>query len=423
MSKLALLGDQAVCDFKADIQAVQTGNPQMEREKLLEAYDSGIWDDWQGVDSQASRFAKAFAQFQTASFCSMVTNGTHAMQLALEALDIGYGDEVIVPGITWQATASAVCDVNAVPVLVDVDAETFCIDADKIEAAITPRTRAIMPVHLYARMADMDKILAVAARHNLQVIEDCAHAHGNLWDGRGAGSLGVAGTFSFQRSKSMNGGEGGAILTNDATIYRRLESMRNCGRPVEGVAMHNGNYRLTSFQAGILLGQLEWLKRTAGQIDAFGREMDKAVDSAPGAHSLRRSEHITRQCGFAVDFRYDKKAFGGLSAGTFRKALSAETGLAWSSCYEPLNNSSLYYPHTRKRYHISKQHLRKITPSRWKLPVARKVYEDIAVVAEWRLATIPVEKLSGLTDAIEKIYDSRKELIVAEKTGQLPPAK
>jgi L-glutamine:2-deoxy-scyllo-inosose/3-amino-2,3-dideoxy-scyllo-inosose aminotransferase len=190
MSKLAILGGKPVSK-KCLATSQLRFRPDLERKYLLQTYDSGIWDDWPGVkDSAAARFEKEWAAFNKSKFCALLTNGTHALQVALETLDIGVGDEVIVPGLTWQATASAVCDVNATPILVDVDPETMCIDPKKAEAAITRRTRAIIPVHLYHRMADMDAILRIARRHNLRVIEDSAHTHGSRWDGRGAGSLG-----------------------------------------------------------------------------------------------------------------------------------------------------------------------------------------------------------------------------------------
>ena len=164
---------------------------------------------WSYFGPYEQQFAESFAKYHDSSYGGFMANGTVTLECALGALGVGPGDEVIVPGITWQATASAVCDVNAVPVLVDVDAETLCIDPTKIEENITSRTRAIIPVHLYHRMADMDKILPIAKKHNLVVIEDSAHSHGSQWDRKGAGTLGDFGSFSFQSSKLLNAGEGG----------------------------------------------------------------------------------------------------------------------------------------------------------------------------------------------------------------------
>ncbi|KKL64457.1 hypothetical protein LCGC14_2164860, partial [marine sediment metagenome] len=185
MGKLALTGAKPVTGNLLGT-AKLAARRDLERKYLLATLEGGIWDDWPGVRSEAEKFKKRWAAFNDSRFCCLVTNGTHALQLALEALEIGAGDEVIVPGLTWQATAAAVCDVNAVPVLVDVDESTMCIDPKLVEQAVTSRTRAIIAVHLYHRMADMDKLGRIARRHGLPIIEDCAHTHGSRWDDRGA---------------------------------------------------------------------------------------------------------------------------------------------------------------------------------------------------------------------------------------------
>lgn len=409
MSKPAILGGKPVVTRLT--AGLRVGlNHELERKYLLDAFDTGVWDDWRQPGAQATLFRKEFARFQTAKYCVPVTNGTHTLQLALEALGIGFGDEVIVPGMTWQATASAVVDVNAVPVLVDIDPETFCIDVEKIERAITRRTRAIIPVHLYARCADMDRVLQIARKHKLRVVEDCAHSHGSRFDGKGVGSLGDAGSFSFQRSKLITGGEGGAVTTNDEDLCRKIESMRICGREVEGVSMHSGNYRMTCFQAGVLRGQLDWLKSAAPVMDRFSRALDKAVAKAPGVAPLRRNPKITRQCGYGVGFRYLPEAWDGMPGEVFRKALARETGLWLHGGYEPLNDSPLYRPHTKKRTAISKEHLAAIDPARWVLPVAWEVFRNTAVLAHWDVSLLPPARLGLLTDAIGKLYEYRKEL-------------
>jgi L-glutamine:2-deoxy-scyllo-inosose/3-amino-2,3-dideoxy-scyllo-inosose aminotransferase len=361
----------------------------------------------------AARFAKAWAAFNRSKFCALLTNGTHTLQVALETLGIGPGDEVIVPGLTWQATASAVCDVNAVPILVDVDPETLCIDPAKVEEAITPRTRAIIPVHLYHRMADMDRLLKIARKHRLHVVEDCAHTHGSQWDGRGAGTLGDFGSYSFQRSKLITGGEGGCLLIQNEEYYWKVVSQARCGREYGGVKVHSGNYRMTSFQAAVLLGQLAAFRRNAPRIDRNGLALDRAVAAAPGVRPLRRSPHITRQCGYAFAFLYDKEAFGGLDAALFRKALSAELGIGFGSTYTPLHHSDVYYPHTKRRHHLSRSYLKAITPSRWELPAAERLWRDQAVLTGWHVFACPPSRSRLLTDAIAKIHEHRQELLRA----------
>ncbi len=383
----------------------------LERRYLLETFDNGRWADWPDQESTAARFAREWAAFHTARYCALLTNGTHALQVALETLDIGAGDEVIVPGLTWQATASVVCDVNAVPILVDVQPDTFCIDPDAVAAAITPRTRAIMPVHLFHRLADMDRLLRIARRHRLHVIEDCAHCHGSRWDGRGAGSLGDLGAFSFQSSKLVNAAEGGALLTNDEDHYWRIVSQRSCGREYHpGTRVHSGNYRITALQAAILRGQLAALRRNAPIINRNGRALDAAVATAPGVRPLRRNPHITRQTGYGFAFLFDPQTWDGVTADVFRRALSSELDWSFGSTYEPLNASPVYYPHTKRRHHLNPKYRKAIDPAHWELPVATDLYRHRAVVTGWPVYGVSPARARYLTDAIVKLYEHRASL-------------
>jgi dTDP-4-amino-4,6-dideoxygalactose transaminase len=254
MSKLAILGGNPVADLSYKKNGKFLRNPDIEKQNLLKVYESG---DWSTNSCAASNFENLWAEYNTSKYCSLVTNGTHALQLALESLEIGWESEVIVPGITWQATAGAVCDVNAVPVLADIDKDTLCIDVKMAEKAITAKTKAIICVHLYNRLADMSGLLKLTQKYNLFLIEDCSHCHGSKWRGKGAGSIGKLGTYSFQSSKLMQCAEGGAVLTQDEKLFCRLMSLRNCGREYFKSRIHSGNYRMTGFQAAILLAQLE----------------------------------------------------------------------------------------------------------------------------------------------------------------------
>lgn len=411
MSQLAYLGGTPITRNLLETNELKF-RPDVERKNLLDAYDSGIWDDWPGIDSMASRFEKEWANFNHSKFCALLTNGTHTLQVALETLDLGAGDEVIVPGLTWQATASAVCDVNAVPIIVDVDPKTLCIDPQKIEAAITANTRAIIPVHLYHRMADLDRIMQIAKKHNLYIIEDCAHTHGSTWDGKAAGTMGDFGSFSFQRSKLINAGEGGALLMQDADYYWKVVSQRSCGREIKpGIKIHSGNYRMTSLQAAILLGQLEAHRNNAPIIDRNGQALDQAIAAAPGVQPLFRNEKITRQCSYSFIFLYDAEKFDGLNVKLFRKALSAELGIPFDTTYTPLDHSEVYYPHTKRRHQLSESYRTAIDPSRWELPVANDIWANRAMLTQWKIFGCPPERAHLLTDAIVKIYENRFQLI------------
>jgi L-glutamine:2-deoxy-scyllo-inosose/3-amino-2,3-dideoxy-scyllo-inosose aminotransferase len=364
----------------------------------------------------AARFQQEWAAFHGSAYCALVTNGTHALQVALEALDIGAGDEVIVPGLTWQATAAAVCDVNAVPVLVDVQPETMCSDPAAAERAITPRTRAIIAVHLYHRLSDLRALGHLAKKHGLHLIEDCAHVHGSQWEGRGVGTLGVFGSFSFQSSKLITAGEGGALLTQDATLYWKAVSQRLCGREARpGIRVHSGNYRMRSLQAAVLRGQLAALRRNAPVLDDHGLALDKAVAEAPGVRPLRRDPRITRMCSYAFAFLYDAEAFDGLDAALFRRALSAELGLPFDTTYAPLNQSEVYFPHTKRRHQLNSSYVRAITPARWDLPVAEELYHHRAVLTPWRILACPPSRAHLLTEAIAKIHSHRHELLAVQR--------
>ena len=232
--------------------------PETEQ-KLLEVFRSGKW----GLCGKYEKMLMdEFAAFQDTKYSVWMCNGTTTLECALLALGVGPGDEVIVPGVTWIATAQAALYVGATPVIVDIDPETLCMDPAKMEEAITPRTKAVIPVHLYSAIADMDRINAIAKRHGIHVIEDCAHAHGTKQHGKSAGSLGEYGSFSFQLSKLMTGGEGGCLTTNDehlADLALRLSHIGNSRLfPKEPLAtgLECHQYRFTEFQAAIIYDQL-----------------------------------------------------------------------------------------------------------------------------------------------------------------------
>ena len=219
---------------------------------------SGDWGGYPEPGRYGGRFEEAFAAYQGARHGVLMSNGTITMEVALKALGIGWGDEVIIPALTFAATAYAPIAAGALPVIVDVTPDTWCIDPDLVEAAITPRTRAIMPVHLGHQMADMDRIMEIATRRGLAVVEDCAHAHGQQWQGRGAGCIGDFGSFSHQSSKILTSGEGGSLLTSDDDLARRAHSLIDCGRAKDADEKEytfGANYRLGELHAALLVGR------------------------------------------------------------------------------------------------------------------------------------------------------------------------
>src|ERR1700751_1727 len=212
MGKLAIAGGEPLRKTPFTTWPMST---KEELRALEDVLASAKWGGQPFPGKHAHAFAKKFAEFHTAKYAQCVNTGTVAIQAALKAIGICPGDEVIAPAYTWEGTVGPVLLVNAVPVFVDIDPDTYCLDAKLIEKAITPKTKAILPVHLGMRVADMDEILRIAAKHNLKVVEDCAPAHGGNGEGKGAGFLGDLGAFSFQAGKLNTCGEGGAVITNN----------------------------------------------------------------------------------------------------------------------------------------------------------------------------------------------------------------
>lgn len=319
-----------------------------EREYLLRVLDSGNWGGFPSPNVMAGEFAEKFAAHHGAKYGICTTGGTTALEVALKAVGLEQGDEVLVPALTFYATAFAALIQGFVPVFVDVDQDTWCIDAGEIERHITPRTRAILPVHLGSRMADMDRIMEIARRRNLRVIEDCAHMHGAFWNGRGAGSIGDIGCFSFQSSKLMTCGEGGLIVTSDEALEERCHAYVNSGRvktsdrtAAEGT-MLGWNYRITEWQAAVLLAQLERLPEQVALRDRNVAHFEKRIASIEGVSALRRDDRQDTKSGYGVVLRYDETAWRNVPRDRFAWALHKEGMLLHAAFYEPVYKSKLF---------------------------------------------------------------------------------
>ena len=425
MEKLAIKGGKPCRDTNSNPWPKWPVWGKEEEVALIEVLNSGVWS-YNGPKEM--EFNQLFAEFTGTKYSICTVNGTITMQLALEALGIGVGDEVIVPGITWQATAATVIDVNATPILVDVLEDTWCIDPAAIEKAITPKTKAIIPVHLYGAFADMDAIMEIAKKHNLYVIEDCAHKHGGEWKGKKAGSIGDVGSFSFQLSKHLTAGEGGSMTTDDADLAEKLDALRNVGRRPEGDSLigadkgigdygddgnfiQSGNFRITEFQAAMLIEGLKRLPEQNANRDANGAYLNTLLKELPGVTPLKRDDRETKKAYFNFAFRYDQSKFHNLPIDKFRAALEAELGIIVDACYEPLNNCSLYVPHTKPaRHKLNESYWAAIDPKRFSLPVSERIFEKESVCLHHKILMGTKADMDLIARAIQKVYDNSESL-------------
>lgn len=311
-----------------------------DEEPVLKVLRSGIWSRANVV----TEFEQKWAETIGAKRCLAVVNGTNALITAMVQLGIGGGDEVLVPPYTFIATVIAILQTGAMPVFVDTDPDTFQIDHDRIEAKITPRTKAILPVHILGLPADMIKIMAIARKHDLVVVEDACQAWLAEIDHKKAGTFGNAGCFSFQNSKNIPIGEGGAIVSDDSEFMDRCYSYHNYGNPygsfVGAVAseteMAGTKIRMTEYQAAIGLAQLKRLEEQTAIRNTNAAYLKSQIKSIPGIIPYKFNDKVTRAAFHLFPFRYRKEEFEGLHRSEFLKALDAE-GIPCSGGYTPLN--------------------------------------------------------------------------------------
>jgi dTDP-4-amino-4,6-dideoxygalactose transaminase len=311
-----------------------------EEQMLLQALRSGAWGSLDGTF--VTRFEAEFAASQGARHGVACVNGTMALSVALKSLGIGPGDEVLVPPYTFIATASAALMVGAIPVFVDVDRETLLIDPAGIDAAVTSRTRAIIPVHHGGSPADMDGVMAAAARHGLRVVEDAAQAHGAAWRGRPVGAIGDVGTFSFQSTKPLTAGEGGMMLTNDDELDEILWSYRNVGRRRGGEWYEHvrlgWNLRMTELQAALLLAQMRRMPAQQAHRSENAAYLTRLLERIPGVVPVRILDGVTAHSWYTYHWRWLGGATGGLPKMEFARALRAE-GIPIHHGYVPINRN------------------------------------------------------------------------------------
>ena len=338
MSELAIHGGPKACEHEWSSWPIWDDR---ERAGLNAVLESGEW--WYG--ERVREFEERYAAFHGAKYGITASSGTTALETCLAVLEIGAGDEVIIPPYTFVATASSVLRSNAIPVFADIEPHTLCLDPDDVERKITPRTKAIMPVHLGGHMADMDRLGEIARARNITLIEDACHAWGSQWKGKGAGAVGHCGVFSFQVSKNINSGEGGIILTDDEDIADMCRGFTNCGRR-KGKAWYahyslGSNLRLTEFQAAILLAQLERYPEQLALREENARILNDALRGLPGIGLVETDPRMTRRSYHFYTFRIDSEALG-VSRERFLEAAQAEGVPVREGYPHPLYTNELF---------------------------------------------------------------------------------
>src|SRR5690554_6900970 len=315
-------------------------NPKTDEKLLLDVMRSGVWSRNKTVTEFENKWAKAIGSKR----CLSLVNGTNALNTALAQLEIGWGDEVLVTPYTFIASISSILFNGAIFVFVDVDPETFQMNPEKIEEKITSRTKAIMPVHILGLPSDMEKIMAIANKHDLIVVEDACQSWLAEINHKKTGTFGHAGCFSFQNSKNLAIGEGGAIVSNDDAFMDRCFSYHNYGHAYgsmvgvvgSGSIMPGTKLRLTEYQAAIGLAQLERFEEQSRTRSSNAEYLRKQIVDFPGIEPYRLYDNVTRAAYHLFPFRYKKEEFSGLSRADFLKALRAE-GIPCSSGYTTLN--------------------------------------------------------------------------------------
>jgi dTDP-4-amino-4,6-dideoxygalactose transaminase len=388
-----------------------------EGQALEGVLSSGKW--FRGTGKNVGRFEEAYAKLTGTKACLATANGTSALLTSLVALGVQAGDEVILPPYTFVACINVILALNALPVFVDTDPETFQIDARKIEAAISDRTTAIMPVHLGGNVVDLDAILPIAQKRKIPVIEDTCQSHLAEWKNRKAGSYGDTGCFSFQATKNLNSGEGGAIISNNEDLIETCYAFHNNGRGRKATgytfayAAHGLNLRMTEFQGAMLLAQMSRLETQAATREQNAQYLTRMLREIPGILPARMYDGCTRNAYHLYMFRYKKEQFADVPRATFLKALSAE-GVPCSGGYGTLNKDAFI------RNTINSRGFKTIfSPeriARWEERNSCPQNDQLCNEAVWFTQNMligPREDMDQIAEAIRRIHKNAGELAKA----------
>jgi len=379
-------------------------------EAVTSVIRSGNWGGFPYPGPQSAAFADRFSQVQGGGYPVLMVNGTITIEVALRAAGIGWGDEVIVPAYTFQATAAAPMAAGAIPVLVDIDPDTYCLSPEAIEKAITPRTRAIIPVHLGAQIADMDAILELAGKYDLVVVEDSAHAHGAKWRGFGAGTLGHFGSFSLQSSKILTTGEGGVLLCRTQALAEAAASIINCGRPADAEGQHytmGTNFRMAEIQAALGLAALERFPEQARQRESLLGYAEECLSEVDGVRLLKHDPRHTTRSFYRFIFAIDPQVFGAAHR-LVCKALKSE-GIPAGAGYPPVHHDPLFQPWI-SRLPVPSAFPEYFGFDRLSLPEAERAAEQEAVWLDESVFRAGQRGIDDMVAAVRKVRENASAL-------------
>ncbi len=392
--------------------------PQWDRDaedEIISVLRSGNW--FRGRGTKVSEFEEKYAEMMGAKRCLATSSGTTALLVALHVLGIEAGDEVLVAPYTFIATYNVVFLSNALPVFVDTDQETFTMNPDKIEERITERTKAILPVHILGLPADMDKINAIAKKHNLVVLEDACQAWLAEYNHKKCGTIGDLGCFSFQNSKHLPSGEGGAVIGNSDELLDKCHSFHNCGRPYGSVKRtsnyptRGSNRRMQEFQAVILMSQMKRLQKDADTRLENALYLTSKIKDIPGIIPYKLTDGATRSAYHLYPFRYKKEFFNDIPRKKFLAALKAE-GIPCAGGYGPQNKDGLIEEALTSRGYqrlFSKQRLKQYREENH-LPNNDQLCQE----AVWFFQNMLLgakQDMDDIANAIMKVHDGKDKLV------------
>ncbi len=411
MARLAILGGEPV---RTDPYPPWPEYDERDIAAVSKVIRSRRWGGFPYPGPQTEQFLRRFAEMQGGGYPVLMANGTVTLEVAVRAAGIGWGDEVIVPACTFQATAAGPMAAGAIPVIVDIDPNTYTISPKAIEDAITPRTKAIIPVHLGAQMADMDAIMDIARRHHLVVIEDAAHAHGARWRDQGAGTIGDFGSFSLQSSKILTAGEGGVLLCKTPELAYKVASIIDCGRPHDpdhAMFTMGTNYRLSELHAALANVALDRFADQVRQREEMADYMDHLLAEVPGVRVLKRDPRHTRRSFYRYIFAIDPEEFlvtrDAVVAALIKEGIPAEDG------YPPMHRYNLFQPQ-RSKLPVPSAFPEYFDFEHMHFPGAEQCQRE----AVWLNENVFRDGPRGVEDvvtALRKILDNRNALKAAEE--------